>query len=203
MEAELERFQEQAVDVGLELSACQLERLRRAARWLSKVAAASGVSQYDTPGEALLRGMSPALAYFATYAPVVRGRLGDLGAGNGALGGTIAVCAPDLHADLVDRAERSYTTSELLVAKLDLANARALHQDIEGLDRVYDVAVFRALAPAPMALPLARGVVVPGGRICAFHQTDDDEFLRPAGDLIVEDSRRTMVAGLVMTCYRT
>jgi 16S rRNA G527 N7-methylase RsmG len=203
MRSELKRFEERAGEVGLELGAHEMLILRRAAEWLATAAAASAVSQYDTPEEALLRGMGPALAYFGMFEPVSGGSVADLGAGNGALGATIGICASNLHVDLVDRAERSYTALELLVAKLSLSNVRPLHRDIERLDRVYDVAVFRALAPAPTALPLAQGVVVRGGCICAFHQADDDGFLRPAGDLIVEASRRTMVAGLVMTCYRT
>ena len=199
--AAMGRFRAFASSLGLNVAQAEAHILLRGAGWLARASAVSGLSQYSAPKEALLRGMAPALTFFATDCPQ-SGRLADLGCGNGAIGATIAFFAPNLDVDLVDRAKRAYTTSELLVGKLNLTNAHAIQAAIEDLADDYDVAVFRALAPAGVALPLAASVVRPGGNVCAYHRRGDTEFERPTGDLYVLGTRVTLMDELVLTCYR-
>ncbi|MFO8080004.1 MAG: RsmG family class I SAM-dependent methyltransferase [Armatimonadota bacterium] len=197
-----ERFSSFADSVGLSTTSRDLSCLMRGARWLAQASSASGVSQYATAEDALLRAMGPALAYFADPEAITTGRLVDIGCGNGALGATIAFFSPNLFVDLVDRAKRAYTIAEVLVARLGLENARVHHAAAQEVRRRWDVAVFRALAPADEALPLAVSLVVPGGHVCAYHRRGDTGFERPTVDLEVVGSYETLVSELSLTRYR-
>lgn len=196
-------FAEAAARVGLQLSDAQWELIQRAAEWLSSVGRASGLSGYDSPEVALLRGMGPALAYFALEAAPKAGKLADLGAGNGAIGATLAICSQNLRVDLVDRAQRAYTACEILVARLGIPNLRALCVDAATVtEGEYDALVFRALASGPRALMLAKSLVRAGGFIGAFHRTGDAAFERPPEGLERLGTRGTLVEGLAFTGYR-
>ncbi len=202
MDPALERLLDYAVAVGLQPTAQHRVRLAAGAEWLARASAASGLSQYRDPGEALIHAMGPALTYFSSENTPRTGLLADVGAGNGAIGATIALFAPEMQIHLVDRARRAYTASELLVARLGVGNATAVLADLTQLDRQYDAVVFRALAPAINALPLAEGLVVSGGLIGAYHRRGDEGFERPSGDLTVLGTMPTLVPALVLTCYR-
>lgn len=195
-------FARYAESVGVSVRPEDWDRLLSGAGWLARASTASGLSQYETPEQALIRAMGPALAYFAIQGAPRTGSLADLGSGTGAIGATIAFFAPNLQIDLVDRAKRSYTVSELLVSKLGVPNAHPCLGDIASLDREYDAAVLRALAPGHTALALAMSVVRPGGLICAYHRPQDEAFEQPAAEVEVLSTRTTLVHELVMTCYR-
>ena len=195
-------FREYAASTDRGLTDAQGPALERGARWLAQASKASGLSQYTRPEDALLRAMGPALAYFRAATPRV-GRVVDVGCGNGAIGATIAFFAPYLEVYLVDRAKRAYTTSELLVAKLGLTNAHPVHGTAGTLTVAYDAAVFRALAPAKDALPLAASVIRPGGCICAFHRRGDVGFEQPEPPYEALETHETLVPELLMTCYRS
>lgn len=164
---------------GLDAGQLAEERLLAAANWLASLAGASGISGYDSPGEALKRGLLPAMAYFAFEEAPRSGRAAELGAGAGALGAALAILCGDLEVELVDRSKRALTACELLAARLKLPNLSVVEMDI-GLDAmelpVYDAVVFRALAPGGDALGLARGVVRVGGFIAAYHREGDTAF---------------------------
>jgi 16S rRNA G527 N7-methylase RsmG len=197
-----ERFAAYAHSVGVLATSDDLSQLMRGAEWLAQASSASGLSQYATAEQALLRAMGPALAYFAHLEACETGRLIDIGCGNGALGATIAFFAPNLSVDLVDRAKRAYTIAEVLVARLGLVNADVHHASALELRRRWDVAVFRALAPADEALPLAASLIVPGGHVCAYHRRGDTGFDRPTVDLEVLGTYETLVPNLSLTYYR-
>ncbi|MGI5819596.1 MAG: RsmG family class I SAM-dependent methyltransferase [Armatimonadota bacterium] len=202
MDDALSRFVAFAGAIGLSPTPGQLEALRAGAAWLARASTASGISQYASPEDALIRAMGPALAYFPVNATPRQGRLADIGSGTGAIGATIALFAPTLEVDLVDRAKRAYTVSELLVAKMDLPNARPLLADVTALESRYDAVVFRALGRAPVALSLALPLVRPGGIVCAYHRRGDMAFEAPDAALAVLETRDTPVEELVLTCYR-
>lgn len=191
-----------ARDAGLEVDPEALSRLLSAARWLGQASSVSGLSQYRDPDDALIRAMGPALAYFSCAETPRTGILADLGAGNGAIGATIAFFAPNLQVDLVDRAKRAYTTSELLLARLGVHNARPVLADLRRIQRRYDVIVFRALAPGRESLQLALSVLKDEGVIGAYHRRGDPAFVRPEMDLSVVGTHETLVPELVLTCYR-
>jgi len=196
-------FLDAADGVGLSPTEAQRELLVSAATWLASLGRSSAISGYDTPDEALARAMSPALAYFALAEAPRAAHLADLGAGNGAIGATIAILERNLLVDLVDRARRAYTACEILAARLRLANLRARHLDArDDAAPVYDVVVFRALAPGPLALASARRLVAPGGFIAAYHRLGDPSFGELGGSGLTVGTERTTVPGLVVTGYQ-
>lgn len=147
--------------------------------------------------------MAPALAYFALDESPRSGRLADLGAGNGALGCTLALLEPKLHVSLIDRAQRSYTVCELLIARMGLKNADCMMLSVDrGTQALYDAVVFRALARAQQALELASSILRPGGFIGAWHSGSDSSYLDPPESLRVIATVDTVVPELVLTGYR-
>ncbi len=206
----LERVLRSVAASGMEAGPETAERLQSAADWLAGLAAASGISGYDSPAEALERGLMPSLAYFGFAEAPRSGRVADLGAGSGALGAGIAILEGNLRVALVDRSKRSLTACELLAARLKLPNLVVVEMDL-GLDAggraVYDAVVFRALAPGSDALILARGVVRVGGFIGAYHREGDAAFAE-AGESWAEielERLRTVgsgVPGLVVTGFQ-
>jgi 16S rRNA G527 N7-methylase RsmG len=200
----MDQFVARAADVGLTLGASQQERLARLAESVARASRASAISQYDTPDQALVRGMGPALAFFAFPDRPTSGRIADLGAGNGALGATIALLAPDLTVHLIDRARRAYTACELAIARIGLENAHCLLLDVDMEHAAeYDGIVFRALAAQAHALNLARCLVHSGGFIGAYHAVDAAEYHGPAHQMDTLGTQDTLVPGLVLTAYRT
>lgn len=192
-----------AAVAGVELGPAQRESLLTAAERVAVFARASGISQYDSPQDALERALVPGIFYFALADSPRSGTLVDLGAGSGALGAAIAIIEPNLEVTLADRAERSYTACELLVRRLRLPNltARRFDAGAPGDDR-WDVVVFRALARGEQALELARSVVRSGGYIAAFHKEGDPAYSDvSAMGLRTLDTVRTNVPGLVITGY--
>jgi len=202
MTAAIERFCAHAEAVGLSVDHETRVRVLAGAAWLARASGASGLSQYRDPDDALLHAMGPALTYFAFPEAPGGGTMADIGAGNGAIGATIGLFAPEMQIRLVDRARRAYTTAELLVARLKLPNVKPVLADASRLGRHYDVVVFRALAPAVEALPLAATLVDDGGFVGAFHRPGDGGFERPSGELAVLGSVNTLVPEMVLTCYR-
>ncbi len=196
---------ERTREAGLTLGEEQLQALERLSQWAARLAEASAITGYDSPAEALARGMMPPLAYFALPAAPRSGTLADLGAGAGMLGATLAIVAPDLQVDLIDRAQRAFTACELLVADLALGNlgARLLEvgrQPIAGPR--YDVVILRAVASGAQALLLAGDVVMPGGFVAAWHREGDEQFTDPPPEFEVGQCVPTNVQGLVATGYR-
>jgi len=198
----LEDFRSAAEAVGVSITPEQTENLLATAAWLAQLSQRSGLSGYDTADVALMRGMAPALAYFALDVPRC-GQLADVGAGNGAIGATLAILCGNLSVCLVDRAQRAYTACEILVARLRLPNLHAIRMDADDAQAAsYNVVVFRALAPGHMALSTARRVVRHGGSVVAYHRADDHAFLAPQADLTLTGTALTVVPGLVATAYR-
>lgn len=193
-----------ADQVGLQITAEQQDALWVAAQWLASGARARGLSQYEEPEAALMRAMAPALAFFAFDERPRQGLVADLGAGNGALGATIALLDPDIEVVLIDRAQRAHTMCEILIARMRLDNARVLLADLDTrpVER-YDGLVFRALAAAGSALDLARAATRAEGFIGAYHAHDDADYLCPHEALQVIATVRTAVPDLVLTGYRT
>lgn len=66
---QMETFRAAARSVGLEIDSDEESRLRCAALWLARLSQHSGISGYDSAQAALMRGMAPALAYFALDTP--------------------------------------------------------------------------------------------------------------------------------------
>lgn len=198
----LNDFVAAAAAVGRDITPAQMDRLEAAAMWLAQLGRRSGISGYDTPDLALMRGMAPALAYFALDVPR-RGLLADVGAGNGAIGATIAILCENLSVSLVDRAQRAYTACEILVARLHLPNLRAVRMDASDVrPATYNVVVFRALAPGHVALSTTSRLVPPGGSVVAYHRAEDHAFLAPQAGLTPVGAAATVVPGLVATAYR-
>ena len=195
-------FEAYAASAGLTLSEEQRNCLLAGAQWLACASAATALSQYRDVEDVLLRAMGPALAYFACQNTPRSGVVADLGSGNGAIGATIALLAPDLEIHLVDRARRAYTASELLVARMGLKNARPLQADLKGLTAIYDAAAFRALAPGADALGAVLRLVKQGGVIGAYHRPDDTAYAPSGSALRPLSTVATTVDDLVLTCYR-
>ena len=199
----LKQFASAAREVGLNLDHGELERLRTGAELLAATARVRGISQYKQVDEALIRAMAPALAFFRFHDWRSAQRIADLGAGNGALGATIALCAPDIDVALIDRATRSITACELLTRRMGLQNAECLQIDVDSDSETgYDGVVFRALAQPERALTLARGLCGRDGFVGAWHAPGDPAYDRPPMGLEVVNTVRTVLPDLVLTGYR-
>lgn len=202
-ESQVHELVVRAQRTGVQVGGPREAQLLTAARWLARVGEVSGVSSYETPAEAVRRAMLPAVAYFEFEEAPRQGQMADLGAGNGALGATMAILAPNLHVDLVDRAERAYTACELLVARLDLPNLEAVRRNVGGdAAGSYDTVVFRAVASGDVALDLAAGMTRAGGFVGAYHRSGDREFDGGRHGLRRLRTVPTGVPGLVVTGYR-
>jgi len=195
---------------GVELTSEQIDRAVRVSMWLADLARASGISGYRSPVESLERGIGPAFAYLGFVAAPRTGKVGDLGAGNGALGAGLAILAPGLEVALLDRAKRAFTACELLVGRSRLPNLKAVLMDAGAAGDAagtYDAIIFRALARGRSALELAAPLVREGGFIGAYHQDGDQDFSDDGGEgpqngLKRLGSRETLVGGLRLTGFR-
>ncbi|MCD6361759.1 MAG: class I SAM-dependent methyltransferase [Armatimonadetes bacterium] len=168
-----------AGELGVRLTDEALEGLWVAAQLLAEIARASGISGYERPEDALIRGLAPGISYLAFKEAPREGSIVDLGAGNGALGAAIALLCPGARVFLMDRAMRAYTACELLIRRLRLDNAEAVLKEAGrdgGEAASCDSVVFRALAPGPEAMSIAAAMTHPDGFIAAWHKAGDVTF---------------------------
>ncbi len=92
----------------------------------------------------------------------------DIGSGAGLPGVVVAVARPGLVVRLVEPRRSRAAFLELVVERLELANAFVLHSRIEDVAEPVDLCFARAFAPLPAAWSVARLRLRPGGRLVYF-----------------------------------
>lgn len=188
---------------GLEIPGPAVETLARFGAELLKWNEKFNLTSISTPSEVAELHVLDSLAV-APFVPE-GSRVIDIGTGGGFPGLPLAVVRPDLEITLVDRTEKKVLFLKSTLARLRIANARALHLRVEGApDRegveLADVAVSRAFAAPGPWLALARCYVRPGGRILAMlgsEQPDAAELeaLREEGDASIALHRYELASG--------
>jgi 16S rRNA (guanine527-N7)-methyltransferase len=93
----------------------------------------------------------------------------DLGSGAGLPGVVLAIATPRVHVSLVEIQRRRVAFLELVVERLQLANAEVLGRRAETLDRPQaDICTARAFAPPSRAWEVASRLLAPEGRLIYF-----------------------------------
>jgi len=176
-------------------------RLLALAEWLAPSAASLGLTNYHTADVLLTDAILPALALrgLLGHAPV--GPWVDLGAGSGALGLALALTAPALHMDLLDRRERAAAFLDLTVRRMAIPNARALQRDLQPEAEIpaWVGVCFRAVAPPSEALAMA--AAHSRRWVCAWHGPGLRAYRTPPAGFRVAGSSRAPSTNLALTLY--
>ncbi len=149
---------------GLELTETQILRL---SKYLESLRFWSGKVALLGRGEsARLSDKHLPDCLFAAARCAESGRFADLGSGAGLPGIPVAIARPGATVELVEA--RGKKASFLADATRDVGNAKVVNCRIEDLQRTYDLALARALAPLPRLLELARPTLEAGGKLLAM-----------------------------------
>jgi 16S rRNA G527 N7-methylase RsmG len=126
----------------------------------------------------------------------------EIGAGNAALGLTLAALAPQWRVTLVDRRERAVAFMEIAALQMGLHNVVPLRADARepgsGAGRV-DAALFRAVGTPAEDLDMAAAWLKPGGSCLIWTSADlpqppDDAVWCHLGTVAVLDGRMAVLA---------
>lgn len=149
-----------------------VERLSEFARELRKWNRTFNLTSVVEPAEVAELHFLDSLA-IAPWVPE-GARMLDVGAGAGFPGLPLALARDDVEVSLVDRTEKKVAFMKNAIARLGIANARALHvrlegqPDEEGLEGPFDVVVSRAFTAPEAWLPFAAPYAREGGTVIAM-----------------------------------
>ncbi len=169
--------------------------------WTAERAFPLGLTNYRTPDTVLRDAILPALALSNLLGATPVGPWAEIGAGSGALGLALALTAPAVHVDLVDRRQRAVDFMDLTVRRLVVPNARAVHLDLQPRTRTdrWVGVCFRALAQPGTALALAARHA--RRWICVWHSPTVAGYSTPPGGFSVASQQATVSPNLVATLY--
>jgi 16S rRNA (guanine527-N7)-methyltransferase len=100
-------------------------------------------------------------------APLVHGKVGDIGSGAGLPGLVLAIARPDVHFVLIEPMERRVAWLEEQVAELGLDNVTVNRERAEDSrrDLMLDQVTARAVSALKKLIPLTAPLVKPGGEL--------------------------------------
>jgi 16S rRNA (guanine527-N7)-methyltransferase len=103
----------------------------------------------------------------ALMAPLVHGKVGDIGSGAGLPGLVLAIARPDVHFVLIEPMERRVAWLEEQVAELGLDNVTVNRERAEDSrrDLMLDQVTARAVSALKKLIPLTAPLVKPGGEL--------------------------------------
>ena len=103
----------------------------------------------------------------ALMAPLVHGKVGDIGSGAGLPGLVLAIARPDVHFLLIEPMERRVAWLEEQVAELGLDNVTVNRERAEDSrrDLMLDQVTARAVSALKKLIPLTAPLVKPGGEL--------------------------------------
>jgi 16S rRNA G527 N7-methylase RsmG len=180
-----------------------LKRLQALAQAIAPAAARLGLTNYATADEYLHHAMLPAFALLVALPDGPSGEWAEIGAGSGGLGITLAAAAPTATVHLIDRRERVAAFLDLIIARADLPNVRAIQADLplrSEPERVYDGIVFRAFPPAARGLRIAARHA--RSWVAAWHSPDVAAYDDPPPSLSLVARAPTASEGLLMSLFR-
>ncbi|SDO66620.1 16S rRNA m(7)G-527 methyltransferase [Rhodoferax sp. OV413] len=151
MSDRLQTLTQAAEQLGLALSAEQLQTLLRYLDLILKWNKVYNLTAVRDPDEALthhlidsLAAVPPLQKHLATLAPGAR--LLDVGSGGGLPGVVFAICCPDLHVSCVDTVGKKAAFVQQVALELKLRNLRGVHARVENLKEKFEVVSSRAFA---------------------------------------------------------
>jgi 16S rRNA (guanine527-N7)-methyltransferase len=103
----------------------------------------------------------------AIVAPLVNGRVGDVGSGAGLPGLVLAIARPDVRMILIEPMERRVAWLQSQVDELGLANVEIVRERAEDVrhDIALDQVTARAVSALKKLIPLTAPLVRPGGEL--------------------------------------
>ena len=190
-----------AQEFGFRIEEARIGTCAELAEWLAPAAAKLGLTQFADPGELAVNLMGPGVCLTAHLGDRCRS-VADIGAGNGALGLTIALLRPEVAVSLLDRRQRVCHFIDLAASRFNLSNCSTVCADMRATDRdseKYDVVAARAVASGSELLGHLVPLVAAGGRVAAIGTSA--LRLAPPG-LVQEVHQATNVAELWLDIYR-
>lgn len=149
-----------------ELTASQLEQTSRYLDLLLKWNARINLTSVRKPDEILARHFGE--SYFAAsrlLEPSVSCGVVDVGSGAGFPGLPLAIFFPQAQVTLIEADARKATFLNEVIGALNLTNAQVFKQRAEAYAQKADLVTMRAVEKFEKSLPIAVGLVRPGGRI--------------------------------------
>lgn len=143
------RLRQAAGQLGLELTAGQVEKLLAYLALIAKWNKVYNLTAVRDPEEMLVQHLFDSLAAVGPLRRQTRGRAArvlDVGSGAGLPGVVFAICAPELHVDCVDTVGKKAAFIQQAAGQLQLPNLRGVHDRVENLKGPYDVVSSRAFA---------------------------------------------------------
>lgn len=143
------RLRQAAGQLGLELTAGQVEKLLAYLALIAKWNKVYNLTAVRDPEEMLVQHLFDSLAAVGPLRRQTRGRAArvlDVGSGAGLPGVVFAICAPELHVDCVDTVGKKAAFIQQAAGQLQLPNLRGIHDRVENLKGPYDVVSSRAFA---------------------------------------------------------
>ncbi|MCU1437415.1 MAG: rRNA ((527)-N(7))-methyltransferase RsmG [Naasia sp.] len=123
----------------------------------------------------------------ALLAPLLSGRVGDVGSGAGLPGIVLAIARPDLEFVLIEPMERRTAWLEEQRAELGLDNVTVLRSRAEEAPtRSLDVVTARAVGALSKLIPLTARLAVPGGELILMKGASVDQELDKAAKAILD-----------------
>jgi len=154
-------------EIGVSVEPRQVEACAALAEWLAPAAAKLGLTQFDT-AEALAENLIGPGLYLLPHIGEASCWLGEVGAGSGALGLSIALLRPDVRVDVLDRRQRAWRFIGLTNKRFRIGNCRSMCVDMREVpegEPKYDLIVARAVAPEEELFQYLPEWIVAEGRI--------------------------------------
>jgi 16S rRNA (guanine527-N7)-methyltransferase len=109
--------------------------------------------------------------------------LADLGSGAGFPGMPIKLALPDLHVTLIESQNKKATFLKEVIRQLGLTGIDVFNDRAERWGRQADVVTMRAVEKFEAALPGARQLLVPGGKLCLLISGTQGQAVQQIADL--------------------
>ena len=148
--------------LGVDLDPTAHEQLETYGRWLVEEAQGAGGIGPDEGARLFDRHVGDSLGYLVGMSHDTES-LVDVGSGVGLPGIPLAIVRPGCSVTLVDRSGRRCDLARRILRILDLPNAEVIHEDVDRLTGVWEVATFRASLPLDRAFAVFGDLTRPTG----------------------------------------
>lgn len=191
-----------AAEIGIELSAMQLEQFEKYAVFLVETNARFNLTRITAPEDIVTNHYLDSLLCLSSVEFAQGSRVVDVGTGAGFPGIPLKIARPDLAVALVDSTYKKVGFLQQVVELLNLSGVEPVHARAEqlGADPVtresYDICCCRALAGLKIAAELCLPLVKVGGRVIAQKSERVDKEVLDARQIVAQ------LGGRVEACLR-